>query len=163
MPDHDVVVQLNFESLGGCFQFACHLDVGPGRLGIATGMIVHSDERRSVEDQGALKDLARINRRVIDRAALLHLIGNKIILLVEKQNPKVFDLLVSHCHLQVSNERRPVAQHRPPAHFCPGHAAGDLPDKPEQGDIVSRKSERTKLRRFGRNDMANAGKALQES
>jgi hypothetical protein len=40
MTDHDVVVQLNLKSLRSCFQFARHLDVGPGRLGIAGRMIM---------------------------------------------------------------------------------------------------------------------------
>ena len=48
VPDHDVVVQLNFESLGGCLQFSRHLNVVPGRLRIAGRMIVHNDESGGV-------------------------------------------------------------------------------------------------------------------
>lgn len=162
MPNHDMVVQLNIESLGSCFQFARHLDVGPRCLGVATGMIMDGNESRRVEDQGALQDLARVDRRVIDRATLLHLVGDQIVLLIEEQHAKLLDLLASHGRLQVGNERLPVAQHGPSAYFCFGHAARDLPDKPEQGDVVSRQSEGAKLRCFGRDDMAYAGKMLQE-
>ena len=137
MPDHDVVVQLNFESLAGCFQFARHLDVGPGRLGIATGMIVHRDERSGVEDQGTLQDLARVNGRVIDGAALLHLVGDEIVLAVKEQDSKLFDLLVGHCSLQVGDQRLPIAEHRAASHFGSGHATCDFPHQAEDGDVVS--------------------------
>ena len=45
VPDHDMVVQLNLKSTGGCFQFARRLYVLPRRFGIAGRMIVHNDER----------------------------------------------------------------------------------------------------------------------
>lgn len=163
VPDHDVVVQLNFESPGGRLQFSRHLDVGPGRFGIATWMIMDRDQRSGVESQGTLQDLTWVNRRVIDRATLLHLVGDEIVLGIKKQDSKLLDLLVSHGRLQVGNERLPIAQHGPPAHFCFGHAARDFPDKPKRSDVTSRQSECAKLRQFGGDDMANARKVLQES
>ena len=44
MADYDVVMQLDFESLGSCFQFPRHLDVVPRRLGIAGWMIMDNDQ-----------------------------------------------------------------------------------------------------------------------
>ena len=74
-----MVVQFNLKSIGGCLQFARSLDVFPGRLGIAGRMIVDNNESGGVEDQGALHNLSRVNGRVINRAALLHLVGDEIV------------------------------------------------------------------------------------
>jgi hypothetical protein len=82
--DHDMVVQFNLKSIGGCLQFARRLDVIPRRLGIAGRMIVDNDESGGVEDQGTLHNLSRVNRRVINRAALLHLVGDEIVLAVKE-------------------------------------------------------------------------------
>ena len=163
MPDYDMVVQFDVQSLGGCFQFARHLDVGPRWLGIATWMVMDRDQRSGVESQGTLQDLARVDGRVIDRAALLHLVGDEIVLGIKKQDSKLFDLLLNHCRLQVGDQRLPVAEHRPAAHLGSGHAARDLADQAKHGDVAARQSECAKLRRFRCDDMANAGKVLQES
>ena len=45
VPDHEMVVQFNLESVGGCFQFTRRLDVFAGRLGIAGRVIMDNDER----------------------------------------------------------------------------------------------------------------------
>ena len=82
--DHDVVVEFKLKSIGGCLQFARRLDVIPRRLGIAGRMIVDNDESRGVKDQGTLHNLSRVNGRVINRAALLHLVGDKIVLAVKE-------------------------------------------------------------------------------
>ena len=103
MPNHDMVVQFHLKSIGGCFQFAGCLDVLPRRLGIAGRMIVSDDERGGVEHQGTLHHFSRVDGRVIDRAALLHLIGDEIVLAVKEQYPKLLDLLVRHCSLQVGD------------------------------------------------------------
>jgi hypothetical protein len=48
-PDHQVVVDGDAEGLGGRLDLASHLDVVARRLGIATGVIVHQDQRRLSE------------------------------------------------------------------------------------------------------------------
>jgi hypothetical protein len=121
-----------------------------------------SDESGGVKDQGALQDLARVDGRVIDRAALLHLVGDEIVLGIKKQDSEVLDLVVGHCRLQVSDQRLPVAEYRPAAHLGSGHAAGDLADQAKRGDVASRQAEGAKLRRFGSDDVTDAGKVLQE-
>jgi hypothetical protein len=47
-------------------------------------MIVRNNESGGVEDQGALHNLSWVNGRVINRAALLHLVGDEIVLAVEE-------------------------------------------------------------------------------
>ncbi len=126
-------------------------------------MVVDDDQSRRVEDERTLHHLARIYRRVIDRPALKYLVGNKGVLAIKKQHPKLLDLLVSHRRLQVVYERPPVAEHGTAAHFRAGHAAGDFPDKAQERHVASRQPEGTKLRRLGRYDMPNTGKVLQES
>ena len=121
-----------------------------------------SDESGGVKDQGALQDLARVDGRVIDGAVLLHLVGDEIVLGIKKQDSKLFDLLVSHCRLQVGDQRLPIAEDGTAAYLGSGHAARDLADKAKGGDVAACQSECAKLRRFGCDDMANAGKVLQE-
>jgi hypothetical protein len=99
---------------------------------------------------------------VIDRPALKHLVGNKGVLAIKKQHPKLLNLLVSHRRLQVVYERPPVAQHGTAAHFRAGHAAGDFPDKAQERHVASCQPECTKLRRLGRYDMPDAAKVLQK-
>lgn len=65
-----------------------HGDVGLGGRGIAAGMIVHQDKGGGAMFQGALDDLAGIDRGMIDRAFRLHLIGDQDILAVEIQHPE---------------------------------------------------------------------------
>src|ERR1700730_7309839 len=50
---------------------------------IAGWMIVDKDDRRSAEFEGAAHDLPGVNRRMIDRADALNLVGDQMILLVE--------------------------------------------------------------------------------
>jgi hypothetical protein len=42
------------------------------------------DERGGIQDQCSLHHLPRVHGRVTDRAALLHLIGDEIVLAIEK-------------------------------------------------------------------------------
>ena len=59
-----------------------------------SGMVVHQDQRRGVQLQRALHHLARIDRRMIDGAALLRLVGDQHVLAVEEQDAELLDLLV---------------------------------------------------------------------
>src|SRR5690349_17812018 len=69
--DDEVIVDCDAERLGGGANLLGHLDVVARRLGIARWVIVHEDEGARLVVQGALHHLARIDRRVVDRAALL--------------------------------------------------------------------------------------------
>jgi len=50
---------------------------------------VHQNNRGRREFEGALDDFARIDRRMVDRADLLALVGNQAVALVEKQDAKL--------------------------------------------------------------------------
>jgi hypothetical protein len=55
---------------------------------------VHQDHCRGAEIEGALDDLARVNRCVVDRAALLALMFDQRVLAVEKQDVELLDRVV---------------------------------------------------------------------
>jgi hypothetical protein len=46
---------------------------------------VHQDQRRGIQFESPLDDLARIDRRVIDRAALLPFMLDQFVLAIEEQ------------------------------------------------------------------------------
>jgi len=71
--DDQVVVQSESERGGGSLDVLCYGDVGLGGGRVARGMVVHQDQCGGAELERALDDLARVDRRVIDRAALLAL------------------------------------------------------------------------------------------
>ena len=66
--------------------------------------------RRCVE--GALDDLARIDRRVVDRAALLDLVGDQHVLAVEEEDAELLGLLVGEGSVAIVDQLLPVGQHR---------------------------------------------------
>ncbi len=53
---------------------------------------MHQDQRRSAQLERALDHLAGIDRRVIDRAALLLLVGDQRVLAVEEQEMELPEL-----------------------------------------------------------------------
>ena len=63
-----------------------HLDVGARRRRIARRVIVHQDDRGRRQFERALDHLARIDRRVVHRAGLLHFVGDQLVALVEEQH-----------------------------------------------------------------------------
>ena len=75
--DDDVVVQGDPEERRRLRHLARRLDVGLGGCRVARGVVVDHDERAGAEVEGALYHLAGIDRRVIDRAALLPLVGDE--------------------------------------------------------------------------------------
>ena len=72
-----MVVDLDAERLGHLHDLPRHLDVGARRRGIAGGMIVDQDHGGADELQRALHHLARIDRGMVHRALLLHLVGDQ--------------------------------------------------------------------------------------
>ena len=63
--------------------------------------------------QGPLDHLARVERGVVDRAAALHLVADQDVLAVEEQDAEMLGRLVLHGQLQVVEQGRPGADHRP--------------------------------------------------
>ena len=84
LADDDVVVHGNPERAGDVDDRLGHLDVGLRGRRIAGGVVVHQDDRGRGQLERALDDLARLDRRVVDRTGLLQLIGNELVALVEQ-------------------------------------------------------------------------------
>ena len=70
--DDHVVVHHHAERGRGFFDVLGYRDVGLRRGRVARGVIVHQDQGCGAEIKCALDDLARVDRRVVDGAALLH-------------------------------------------------------------------------------------------
>src|SRR3954469_11048871 len=105
--DNDVVEELYAEGLGDSCNLPGHLDVRRGRRRIAGGVVVHQDDRGRGELEGALDHLAWIDRSVVDRALLLHLVGDELIALVEKQDAELLLFGESLRGAAIVEHRRP--------------------------------------------------------
>lgn len=73
------------EPLAALDDFLRHVDVGARRCRIARRMVVHEDDGRRRQFQCPPDHLARINRRVVYRSGLLHLVGDQTVFLIEEQ------------------------------------------------------------------------------
>ena len=89
LADDDVVVHRNAERLGDLDDILGHLDIGLRGRRIARRMVVHQDDGSCGKLQRALHHLARIDRRVVDGAGLLDLVGDEGVALVEEQEPEL--------------------------------------------------------------------------
>ena len=87
--DDDVVVDDDAERLCDLCDLLRHLDVGGRRRGVAGGVVVDEDEGARRELERPLHDLARVDRRMVDGAGLLHLVGDEGVALVEEQEPEL--------------------------------------------------------------------------
>ena len=70
------------------------------------------DNCRCVELQGATHDLARINRRVVHRPALMRFVGNKDVFAIEKQDLHLLDPQIGEPDPTVLNNFIPSAEDR---------------------------------------------------
>jgi len=61
---------------------------------------------------------------VVDRAGLLHLIGNELVALVEKQDAELLPLGECHGGAAIVEHTRARRQHRPFLHLSAGEPAG---------------------------------------
>ena len=84
--DDQMIVNHDAERLAEADDLHGHRDVGGGRARVAGRMVVHQDQRCGPEFERAAHDLARIDRRVIDRANALHLVGDELVLLIEEED-----------------------------------------------------------------------------
>jgi hypothetical protein len=74
---------------------------------------VHQDQRRGVQFERALDHLARIDRRVVDCAPRLRLVGDQTVLRVEEQHAELLDPLPRQRGGEVVHQPVPVVQDRP--------------------------------------------------
>jgi hypothetical protein len=90
LADDDVVVNRYAERLCRIDDHLRHVDIGARRRRVARGMVVDQDQRGCRKLQRALDHFTRIDRRVIDRAAPLHLVGDQRVAFVEEENANMF-------------------------------------------------------------------------
>lgn len=88
-------------------------DVGLRRGRVARRVVVHQDERRGAQLKRALDDLAGIDRRVVDRAALLLFVGDQRVLAVEEQQVKLLDLAVGDVRAAIIDRMYPLDVRNP--------------------------------------------------
>src|SRR3954471_15492466 len=87
--DDDVVVDGDAELLACLDDPAGHVDIGHRRSRIAGRVVVHEHDGARGKLERPLDHLARIDGRVVDRALLLHLIGDELVLAVEEQDAEL--------------------------------------------------------------------------
>ena len=109
--DDQVVVHGDAERLADLDDGLRHLDVGARGRRVAGGMVVHEDDGGRGKLERAADHLARIDRRVVDRAGLLHLVGEELVLLVEEEDAELLALLVGHGGAAIVEKRRPGGEH----------------------------------------------------
>ena len=82
LADDQMIMHGNFQGLAHRDDLMREVDGVGRRLRIAGWMIMHEDDRRSAEFEGAAHDLPGIDRSMIDCADALNLVGDQMILFV---------------------------------------------------------------------------------
>lgn len=103
-----MVVQRHTQRRARSCDFFGHGDVGLRRRRIPRRVIMHEDQRRGVDLERALDDLARVDRHVIDRAPRLCLVGNENVLAIKEQHAEFLDILVGQCGVAILQKRVPA-------------------------------------------------------
>jgi hypothetical protein len=105
------------------------------RRGVAGRVVVDEDQGGCGQFQRPLDHLARIDRRVVHGAGLLHLIGDQLVALVEKEDAKL--LLVGKRHATAATGNDVVPRRQCDAAF--DLAFGDTPGRGgEQLELCNR-------------------------
>jgi len=63
---------------------------------------------------------------VVDGAAVLHLVGDQLVLLVEKEHAELLARLVRQRHADIGEQLAPGGDHRPLGDFTPADPQGRL-------------------------------------
>jgi hypothetical protein len=113
LADDQMIMHGNFQGVAHRDDLTGELDVVGRRLRIAGWMIVDKDDRRSAEFERAAHDLPGIDRGMIDRADALNLVGDQMILLVEKEHAKFLVVEEGHRGAAVIDDGGETRQRRP--------------------------------------------------
>jgi hypothetical protein len=89
--DDQMIVHRNAERLGGLYDVLGDRDVRFRRARITGRMIVDQNQGGRAQFERALEDLAGVDRRVIDGAALLTLVLDQYVFAVEEQDMELLD------------------------------------------------------------------------
>ena len=98
-----------------------HLDILLARRRVARRMVVHQNDRRRVQFQRPLRNLARVDRHMIDRAVGLRLIRDQRVLAIQKQHPKLLRLAVRHDRFAIGHQIIPRRHNIALEHLRPPH------------------------------------------
>src|SRR5690606_25191539 len=109
MADDQMIMDADIERGRRLNNLKRHVDIGGRGRRIARGVVVDEDDRGRAKLKRALDYFTRINGGVIDRAGLLHLIGDQVILVVEEEEAELLDLLLAHRALAIFKQRLPRA------------------------------------------------------
>src|SRR2546428_11496200 len=91
--EYDMIKHFDLEQLTGADQVASDFDVGLGRSGVATGMIVGQNDRRGSGRNGALKNFARMDQERVERALRNRFPPDQAAAGVEQHDLKVLHLV----------------------------------------------------------------------
>ena len=90
LADDDMVNDFDFEQLPSTNEIPRHFDVGFGRRRIATGMIVHQNDRTTRRDDSWAKNLTRVNRAGVKRSQRDEIVADDAFSGVEHQYDERF-------------------------------------------------------------------------
>ena len=117
--DNEMVVNLDAERAGGVDDLPGYVNIGLAGVDVAAGMVVHQDQARRADFQRALDHFTRIDRRVIDGAFLLALVGEELQFLVEEQDVEFLMLLIADMDAAIIEQLRPAFDDRFVGRFSP--------------------------------------------
>ena len=109
-------------------------------LGSPEGWLCTRIRAAALSVERALHHLARIDRRVVDGAALLHLVGDQHVLAVEEQDAELLGLLVRERGVAVVDQLLPVGQHRHVLDLALGQPPAGLAQRPGTAPACSGRS-----------------------
>ena len=97
------------------FQFRCHIDVGAGRLGLATRMIMNKNHRLGMMLQRHIDHFAYIDWRLVNRALLQRFLGNQPLAVIKTQHHEMLYWFMCQPRDAVMLNSSPACQNLPVA------------------------------------------------
>ena len=106
-PDDQVVMDTDVHRPCRIHDQLCHLDIGRGWRRIPARVIVHEDQGRGLQFKRSLQDLARINRRMVDRSLAQDLVADQPVLPVKEQHAELLRAKACHRSPAIGGNRIP--------------------------------------------------------
>src|SRR6476620_319143 len=134
--DDDVVMDSDPKQLADLVNLLGHVDVGPGRGGVAGRMVVHEDAAGSMQFDGSPQNLTRVHRRMIYRAFGQDLVSDQVVALVEVENAELLARRKRHRGGEIVDDELPPVEARPLHQEPLGHNAANRAEQVEQVIVV---------------------------